>query len=46
LGIFVGYIDTPHNYQVYLPSHNMKVVRGDVKFDEEKDMICSLEREL
>jgi len=46
LGIFVGYTDTPHNYQVYLPSHRMIVVRRDVKFDEQKGMRCSLEREL
>ena len=32
--IFVGYIDTPHNYQVYMPSSNMTVVRRDVKLDE------------
>lgn len=46
LGIFVGYINTPHNYQVYLPSNMMTMVRRDVKFDEEKDMSCSLEREV
>lgn len=46
LGIFVGYTDIAHNYQVYLPSHRMIVVRRDVKFDEEKAMRCSLEREL
>ena len=46
LGIFVGYTDSPYNYQVYLPSHRMTVVRRDVKFDEQKAMICSLEREL
>ena len=46
LGIFVGYNDTPHNYRVYLPSHKMKIVHRDVKFDEEKAMRCSLEREL
>jgi len=43
LGIFVGYIDTPHNYQVYLPSHRMIVVSRDVTFNEEKAMICSLD---
>jgi len=46
LGIFVGYTDTPHNYRVYLPSHRMIVVRRDVKFDEDKAMRCSLEREI
>ena len=46
LGIFVGYTDTPHNYRVYFPSLRMKVVKRDVKFDEEKAMRCSLEREL
>ena len=33
LGIFVGYTDTPHKYQVYLPSHRMKLVHRDVKLD-------------
>ena len=46
LGIFVGYIDTPHNYRVCLPYHMMTVVHRDVNFDEEKPMRCSLEREL
>lgn len=46
LGIFVGYTKTPHNYWVYLPSHRMTMVHRDVKFDEEKGMMCSLEREL
>jgi len=46
LGIFVGYNDTPHNYRVYLPSHRMTMVCRDVKFDGEKFMTCSLEREL
>ncbi|MCY6488312.1 hypothetical protein, partial [Actinobacillus pleuropneumoniae] len=32
-GIFVGYTDTPHNYQVYLSSNRMIVVRRDVKFN-------------
>ena len=43
LGIFVGYTDTPHNYQVYLPTNRMTIIHRDVKFDEEKAM---LEREL
>lgn len=34
LGIFVGYTDTPHNYQVYLPTKWRIVVRRDLKFDE------------
>ena len=42
LGIFVGYNDTPKNYQVYFPSLRMKVVRRDVKFYEEKEMRFSL----
>ena len=45
LGIFVGYTDTPHKYRVYLPYHRLTVVRRDVKFDEEKAMRGSLERE-
>eukprot|EP00253_Pinus_taeda_P031801 PITA_31801 len=44
-GIFLGYTDTPHNYHVYLPSLRMKMLRKDVKFDEEKVMRCSIERE-
>ena len=46
LGIFVGYTNMPHNYLVYLASHMIKIVRRDVKFDEEKAMRCSLEREI
>lgn len=42
----MGYIESPHNYHVYLPSLRMIVVQRDAKFDEEKAMICSLEREL
>ena len=42
----MGYIDIPHNYQVYFPTNRMIVVRRDVKFDEEKAMRLSLEREL
>ena len=46
LGIFFGYTDTPHNYQVSLPTNRMTVVHRDVKFDEQKAMQVSLEREL
>lgn len=46
LVIFVGYTNTPHNYRVYLTSYKMTMVCRDVKFDEEKVMRCSLEREL
>ncbi len=46
LGIFVGYTDTPHNYQVYLPTSKRIVVRRDLKFDEKNSMQVSLEREL
>ena len=38
LGIFVGYTDTPHNYQVYLPTIRRIVVHRDLKFDEKKAM--------
>ena len=38
VGIFVGYIDTPHNYQVYFPTNRMTISKRDVKFDEEKAM--------
>ena len=44
--IFLGYNETPHNYQVYFPNNRMIVVRRDIKFDEEKAMQLSLEREL
>ena len=46
IGIFLGYTDTPHNYRVYFPNNRMIVVRRDIKFDEEKAMRLSLEREL
>jgi len=46
VGIFVGYTDTPHNYRVYFPDNGKTVVRRDLKFQEEKAMKCSLEREL
>jgi len=38
LGIFLGYTDTPHNYQVYFLTNKMTIVRMDVRFDEEKVM--------
>jgi len=43
---FVGYTDTPHNYQVYFLTNRMTVVHKDVKFDEQKAMRVSFEREL
>jgi hypothetical protein len=46
VGIFVGYIETPHNYSVYFPNSKMTVMRRDIKFDEGKAMRLSLEREL
>ena len=46
LGIFVGYTDTPHNYRLYLLTNKMTVVHRDVRFNEEKAMRVSLEREL
>eukprot|EP00253_Pinus_taeda_P019110 PITA_19110 len=45
VGIFVGYTDTPHNYRVYFPDSRKIFVRRDIKFQEEKTMKCSLERE-
>ena len=42
----MGYTETLNNYRVYFSSLKMTVVRQDVKFDEEKAMGCSLEREL
>ena len=32
VGIFVGYTDTPHNYQVYVSDSRKTVVRWDIKF--------------
>ena len=46
LGILVGYTDTPHNYRVYFPTSWRIVVHKDLKFDEQKAMRVSLEREL
>ena len=46
IGIFVGYIDTPHNYRVYFPNMRMTIVIRDIKFDEEKAMRLSREREM
>ena len=45
LVLFLGYTDTPHNYQVYFPTNRMTMVHINVKFNEEKAMRCSLERE-
>eukprot|EP00253_Pinus_taeda_P033137 PITA_33137 len=44
--IFVGYTDTPQNSQVYMLTSRMIVVYRDIRFDEEKAMGVSLEREL
>ena len=38
VGIFVGYKNTPHNYQVYFLAHRMTIFKRDVKFDKEKAM--------
>jgi len=46
VGIFLGYTKTPHNYRVCFPNSRMIFVRRDIKFDEEKAMSLSLEREL
>ena len=46
LGILVGYTNTPHNYQVYLPSTQRTVLHRYLKFNEKKAMHLSLEREL
>ena len=46
VGIFVGCTEKPHNYHVYFPNIRMTVVRQDIKFDEEKAMWFSFEREL
>jgi len=45
-GIFVGYTDTPHNYQVYFPTSRRTMVCKDLKFYKKKAMRASLEREL
>ena len=36
--IFLGYTDTPHNYQVYFSDNKVTIFRRYVKFDEEKAM--------
>jgi len=46
VGIFLGYTEKPHNYHVYFPKSQMTMVRRDIKFNEEKAMKLSLEREL
>jgi len=46
VGIFLGYIETPHNYRVYFPNSKMTAMRQDIKFDEGKAMRLLLEREL
>jgi len=46
LGILVVYIDTPHNYHVFLHASQRTVVRKDLMFDEQRAMRVSLEREL
>ena len=46
VGVFVGYTETPHNYRVYFPNSQMTMVRQDIKFNEEKSMKLSLEREV
>eukprot|EP00253_Pinus_taeda_P007000 PITA_07000 len=38
LGILVGYTNTPHNYQVYLPTSQRIFVCRDIMFDEQKAM--------
>ena len=43
VGIFLGYIHTPHNYDwLYFPANKMTIFRRDVKFDEDKSMRLSL----
>ena len=46
VGIFFGYTEMPHNYCVYFLNSQMTVVQRDIKFNEEKAMKFSLEREL
>jgi hypothetical protein len=46
VGIFLGYIETPHNYHVYFPNNKMIVMQQNIKFDEGKAMQFSLGREL
>ena len=46
LRIFVGYTDTHYKYWVYLLTNRMIVVQRDVRFDDEKAMRVSLEREI
>jgi len=46
LGILVGYIDTPHNYQVYFPTSRRTMVHIDLNWNELKSMWICPEREL
>lgn len=38
LEILVGHANTPHNYQAFLPTSQRKMVRIDLKFNEQKSM--------
>ena len=42
----MGYIETPHNYRVYFLDNRLTFMRRDIKFNEEKAMKLSLEREI
>ena len=42
----MGYTETPHNYRVYFSDIRLIFMRRDIKFNEEKAMKLSLEREL
>ena len=46
LGILVWYTDTPHNHRLFLLANQRTVVCRDLKFDEQRTMQASLEREL
>lgn len=41
----MGYTDMRHNYRAYFPNSCKTIVRQDIKFQEEKAMKFSLERE-
>eukprot|EP00253_Pinus_taeda_P008558 PITA_08558 len=46
LAILMGYINTPHNYRVFLTTSQRTMVRRDLKFDKQKAMQVFLESEL
>jgi len=44
-GIFVGYSETTQAYKVYLPRLKKTILRRDVRFEQSRALLGSLERE-